>query len=1081
MGIIRFAIHNPITVAVGVILVSLFGLVSLQLVPVQLTPTIDRPRATVLTTWPGASPFEVEREIIDEQEEQLKGLDGLLKLESDSHDGWGQIIMEFPVGTDPDSILVRVSNRLEQVPSYPADVDRPLIFTVDPNSQAAAWFVLLAGEGNDVDVETLLDYVEDEIKPRIERVPGVARVNMFGGRKREMQVIVDPDRLAARGLTLSDVATTLSSENKDYSAGDFDEGKRRYVVRTAGDYRTPQDVENVILSSANATPVYVHDVGQVVLGYRKPAAFVRALGKPALAFNAQRAIGSNVLDVMADIHEVVEQIERELLEPRNLRLEMVYQETDYIESAIGLVQSNIVVGGTLAVLILLLFLRSWSGTFVVGLSIPISVVATFLVMAFAGRSINVISLAGLAFAVGMVVDNCIVVLENIFRHRQAGKSRFQSALDGAVEIWGAVLASTLTTVAVFLPVMFVKEEAGQLFRDIAIAISASVLLSLAIAMTLIPTLAARLLGSSGTIGSARGLGWLHRGVGAAFGGVPQKISSTVAWINAHTTRKLAVVVVLTAVSLVGSWLLMPKAEYLPSGNSNFVIGVLLPPPGYNIGELQKIAEGFEAGLRPRWEVEAGSPEALAQEGGGVQDFFFVGVGSNQVFMGLRAKDNTRTRELIPVLQAQIGKVHGAFGFASQWSIFSTDATAGRTINIDLRGPRLEDLIPAATEMLGQINATVPGIQAIPIPSLDLSNPEMRLIPNRERMADVGLTNRELGFTVNALVDGVKVSDYRIDGREIDLIVKSDSETFRFGHDLEEVPINTPSGKLVTLGSVVSIEMIGVPSQVNHQERQRSIRLQVSPPPEVPLEAVMETLEAEVIEPARTSGLLPPSVSVHLTGTADDLTRTRQALAGNLLLALIVTYLLMAALFQSWIYPLVIMFSVPLAALGGFVGLWIAHATTGQQMDVLTMLGFVILVGIVVNNAILIVHQSLNLIRSEGLPAVEAIPEAVRMRVRPIFMSTTTSVFGMLPLVLLPGAGSELYRGLGSVVIGGLAMSTIFTLFLVPALFSLTVDARQRLGRLMRLSGGQATAAITQRSQSQAGQRPTCRRPGRLPR
>ena len=565
MGIIRFAIRNPITVAVGVILVSLFGLVSLRLVPVQLTPNIDRPRATVLTTWPGASPFEVEREIIDEQEEQLKGLDGLGKMESESHDGWGQIMLEFPIGTDPDSILVRVSNRLEQVPSYPDDVDRPLIYTVDPNTQATAWFVILTEGDNDIDVETLLDYVDDEVKPRIERIPGVARVNMFGGREREMQVVVDPGRLAARKLTMTDVATALSSENKDYSAGDFDEGKRRYVVRTAGDYRTPEDVENVILSAAGGTPVYVRDVGRVELGHRKPGVFVRALGRPALAFNAQRAPGSNVLEVMERMREVVAEIDRDLLDPQGLRLELVYQETDYINSAINLVRSNIFVGGTLAILVLLLFLRSRSGTFVVGLSIPISVVATFLVMAAAGRSINVISLAGLAFAVGMVVDNCIVVLENIFRHRQMGKPRFEAALDGAVEVWGAVLASTLTTVAVFLPVGFVKDEAGQLFRDIAIAISASVSLSLIIAMTLIPTLAARILGSkrpqvSRRESSAQDRRRLDRG----FGNLPTRIAAAVAWLNESTSRRLVTVVGLTTFSLVGSWLLMPPTIVLKS-------------------------------------------------------------------------------------------------------------------------------------------------------------------------------------------------------------------------------------------------------------------------------------------------------------------------------------------------------------------------------------------------------------------------------------------------------------------------------------------------------------------------------------
>ncbi|UCF68970.1 MAG: efflux RND transporter permease subunit, partial [Acidobacteriota bacterium] len=558
MGIIRFAIRYPITVAVGVILVSLFGLVSLNFVPVQLTPNVDRPRATVFTTWPGASPFEVEREIIDKQEEQLKGLDGLLKMESDSHDGYGQIIMEFAVGTEADSILVRVSNRLEQVPTYPDDVDKPLIYTVDPNANAMAWFIIYAAEGYDIDVATLFDFVDDEVKPLIERVPGVAQVNIFGGREREMQVIVDPDKLAVRRLTMTQVAAALAAENRDYSAGDFDEGKRRYVVRTAGDYRSAEDVENVILATSNGAPVYVRDVGRAQLGFRKPFAFVRAMGRPALAFNAQRAPGTNVLDVMAGVREALERIDRDLLKPQGLRLELAYQETDYIDSAIGLVESNIAVGGVLAIIVLLLFLRSGSATFVVAISIPISIVATFLVMAASGRSLNVISLAGLAFAVGMVVDNCIVVLENIFRHRQMGKKRSQAAFDGAIEVWGAVLASTLTTVAVFLPVIFVRDEAGQLFRDIAIAITAAVSLSLITAMTLIPTLTARILGGSGesraddSQGSEAGVRGLARTVDQHVSGIPDRIASFVSWINLGTRRRIGVVVALTAISLLGS-------------------------------------------------------------------------------------------------------------------------------------------------------------------------------------------------------------------------------------------------------------------------------------------------------------------------------------------------------------------------------------------------------------------------------------------------------------------------------------------------------------------------------------------------
>jgi HAE1 family hydrophobic/amphiphilic exporter-1 len=1045
VGIIRFAIHNPITVAVGVLLVSLFGLVSLGFVPVQLTPDIDRPQATVRTVWPGASPFEIEREIVDEQEEQLKGLDGLRKMESQCYDGYGEIVMEFPVGMDPDSILVRVSNRLEQVPEYPADVEKPVIFTVDPDAQAMAWFIIYAQPGSDLDVTRLRDYVDDEVTPLIEQVPGVARVNLFGGRERELQVIVDPDRLAVRKLTWTDVADALAAGNRDYSAGDFQEGKRRYVVRTAGDYRSLEDVEDVIIAVANGVPVRVRDVARVELGHRKADASVRAMGRPALAFNAQRAPGTNVLQVMEGIREVVTRIDREVLRPQGLRLEVAYQETDYIDSAIGLVESNIVVGGALAVLVLLLFLRSKSGTFVVAVSIPISVVATFLVMALASRSLNVISLAGLAFAVGMVVDNSIVVLENIFRHRQMGKPRFQAALDGSVEVWGAVLASTLTTVAVFLPVMFVQEEAGQLFRDIALAISAAVLLSLAVAMTLIPTMSARILGP-GLLGSET----------SRLRTVPERIAASVAWVNERRSRSLAVVAGLTAVSLAGSWLLMPKAEYLPTGNSSFVFGMLIPPPGYSLEEIRRIGEGIENELRPLWEVERGSPEAKAAAGGGVEEFFFVSVGSSQVFMGMQAADARRTGELVPLLQGLLARVPGSYGFADRWSIFSYDLSSGRSVNVDLRGANLPELFAAGQVLLGQIYGKIAGAQALPFPSLDLGNPEVRLLPDRRRMADVGLTNRELGFTVNAIVDGAKVTDYRIEGREIDLVVKAEEAELGHGQELESVPINTPGGKLVTLGSVARIETIGGPTQINHQNRQRSVRLQVTPPDAMPLEQAMEVLQSEVLESARRTGVISPTTTVQLTGTADDLTRTRQALSGNFLLALAVTYLLMAALFQSWLYPLVIMFSVPLGTLGGFVGLRLAHDLTGgaQKMDVLTMLGFVILIGIVVNNAILIVHQALNLMR-EGASAREAIPDAVRTRVRPIFMTTGTSVFGMLPLVLFPGAGSELYRGLGSVIIGGLALSTVFTLFLVPALFRLSLGAREAVRAALRRAPAQA--------------------------
>ncbi len=1051
MRFIDFSIRNPVTVAAVVILLAIFGFLALFAVPIQLTPNIDRPRITVSTVWPGASPQEIEREIIDKQEEQLKSVDGVLKMESTSSESVGNIVLEFPVGVDIDSALIRVSNRLEQVSDYPDNTRKPVLSNVDVRSGAIAWFIFTAAPENQTDVATLFDYVEDEIKPRLERVSGVAKVNVYGGREGELQVVVDPGKMAMRNLSMSELAAALGAENRDYSAGDFDEGKRRYIVRTVGDYRSPVDVANVIVATRGGIPIFVRDVATVQMGFRKAGAFVRYKGRPALAINALRESGANVMEVMAGLRRAVKELDGKVLVPQGLRLRQVYDETEYIDSALGLVKSNIYVGGGLAVFVLLVFLWSLTGTFVVAVSIPISVVATFLVMYLLGRSINVISLAGLAFSVGMVVDNSIVVLENIFRHRQMGKPRRRASLEGATEVWGAVLASTLTTVAVFLPVIFVKDEAGQLFRDIAIAISAAVILSLVVSLSVIPTLTARMLGKGRKLQIPRGV---ERTEVSRFARtatlvtqMPGLISAVSAWINRTTVRRFATVLLLTAASVVGSWKLLPKMEYLPSGNRNLAMGILLPPPGYNLDELRRIALDIESDLEPLWSVEPDSEQARQLPAGGISSFFYVGL-PQQVFMGMVGNEPTRMRELLPLLQRTLGQVPGSIGIAVQPSLFQRGGQS-RSINVDVRGPELEPLIGFGSMLLGKVYQEMPGTQARPISSLDLNNPEVRVRPDRRRMADVGLTNRELGFIVDVLVDGAKVTDYRYDGREIDLVLMASKKAFRHGHELAAIEFFTPQGGLVTLGSVADVEFVGGPTQITHLERQRAVRLAVVPPENVPLERAMEDLRRKVMEPLERADRVPRGATISLSGTADDLTRTKNALMGNLVLALAMTYLLMASLFQSWIYPLVILFSVPLASLGGFLGLWaVNRLITYQALDILTMLGFVILIGIVVNNAILIVHQSLNLIRKEGVPPEIAIPEAVRTRVRPIFMSTATSIFGMLPLVLFPGAGSELYRGLGSVVIGGLALSTLFTLVLVPALFSLTVDARRFLERLL---------------------------------
>ncbi len=1043
MNLVEGSIRYPVRVAVGAILLLLFGGLALLRIPVQLTPTVDEPEVSVTTFWPGASPQEIEREIIDEQEEQLQGLEGLLRMESTSSDSFGSITLRFRTGTDVDAALLRVSNRLQQVPSYPRDADKPIVQSGDANANAMAWFVLLPTDdgGYEGEIPAELTFFENFVKPELERVPGVGTINVFGGREREMQVIADPAALSARSITLVDLMTAIDRENRNYSAGDFNEGIRRYVVRTVGEYSAPEEIEDVVVAVKNAVPVYVRDVARVEASYGKRDAEIFYMNQPTMAFNAVRAPGANLLEVMATIKETLVRVNRDLLADRGLHVALVYDSTQYIGSAIDLVQQSLMLGGTLAIVVLLLFLRSRSSTFVVAAAIPISVIGTFLMMAAFGRTLNVISLAGMAFAVGMVVDNSIVVLENTYRHRQRGKSRFRAALDGALEVWGAVLASTLTTIAVFLPILFVREEAGQLFRDIALAISCAVGLSLVVAMTVIPSLSGKILGGAAPEdAAATGFRGLWGGVRLAerFTGW---VTGTVYRITGSTASRLAVVAGFTLAAVGLSWLLMPKAEYLPTGNQNFLFGIIQPPPGQNLDENVAMSDYYDRELSHLWNRPP--EETIDEPGGGIADYWFGAV-PNMVFMGISARDPVRVRELLPEFERVNGQLPGAFAFVFQSSIFQRSFGSGRSIDVELTGPQLEPLIALGGQVLGEVMGKLPGSQARPVPSLDLSNPEVHVRIHRRKAAELGLSNRDLGTMVNALVDGAKASDYQLDGQEVDLKVVAEEEWDYRTHLIEQLPLAVPSGEVVTLGSIADVEVSSGPTSIAHRERQRAITIQVTPPEEVPLQTAMETIEEQILQPLREQGRLAGLYRARLSGTADKLTQTADALQWNFVLAIVITYLLMAALFESFLHPLVILFSVPLAALGGFLGLGVVNLFNYQALDVLTMLGFIILVGTVVNNAILIVHQSLNHMRDEEMTPREAIRESVRTRIRPIFMSVSTSVCGMLPLVLFPGAGSELYRGLGSVVVGGLLVSTLFTLFLVPALFSLALDARAAL-------------------------------------
>lgn len=1122
---IEAIVQNPVKVAVAIILITLFGVISIFTMPIQLTPEVQIPTLTVETMWPGASPQEVEREIVQEQEEQLQSVEGVRKMSSESMDSMGRVILEFPVGHDMSQALLMVNTRLSQVREYPEDADEPVIVTSNSSDSPIAWFILaprtpkqedfaswqekhpqlkdpmervrkshnpglmlyrlreLAKEHPEaaellpppIDVTLQKKFVEDFIETRFERVDGVSNSNVFGGQEEEMQVIVDPQELAARSLTIIDVRQALRA-NKDVSGGDFWEGKRRYVVRTLGESRSVEQVASSIIVRRDDGPVYVRDVAEVKLGHKKPDGLVRRFGTNVIAVNVQRETGANVLDVMEGLQGAMAELNENLLRPRGMELAQVYDETEYIHSSINLVNDNLVEGSVLTFICLMIFLRSLRSSLVVFISIAVSVVGMFLLMNIMQRSLNVIMLAGIAFAVGMLVDNFIVVLENIFRHAQTGESMLESTVKGTREVWGAVLASTLANLAVFVPVLFVRDEAGQLFRDIALATASALALSLLVSLILVPMAASRILAHQGAKKKHAGdnghsdepFAWngespqpqpIGDKLGVilstilmpldAFGNAFVKVVVAInAWLQKGIFRQVATVVGMFCAAIILSWLMLPKVEYLPNGNRNLVIGIMLPPPGYNLDQLTQMGIEIENSLKSNWDVDPASPEAAKLKYPPIGDFFYVARG-RMLFMGIRSHDPLRSAELIPLVRSTGASMPGTFVIAKQMSLFEQGLEGGRNVDIEITGPDIRKLVGIGGQVFGKVMQTIPGAQAIPKPSLDLSSPEMHVIPKWEQAADMGVSAADLGYTVDALVDGAYASDYYKGGDKIDLsILGTDKFTGR-SQDLDGLSIATPNGQLVPLAAVADIRMSSGPEQINRRERQRAITIAVSPPPEVPLEEAIHLINSQIVQPLENSPDWDKNYQINFSGTADKLSSTWRSLRWNLLLALVITYLVMSALFESWLYPFIIILSVPLGAVGGFAGLWLLNWFVLQPLDVLTMIGFIILVGTVVNNPILIIEQALVHINDEDMDPEHAILESVRTRIRPIFMTALIGLFGLLPLAISPGAGSELYRGLGSVLLGGLIVSTVFTLVFVPTIFHLTMQAKGALSRTFR--------------------------------
>ncbi|MGX5172564.1 efflux RND transporter permease subunit [Aliikangiella sp. IMCC44653] len=1007
MTLTTASLKNPTAVVVAILLIALFGIISLFKLPVQLTPDVSQPMITISTSWGGSAPEEIEAEIIERQEDVLKGLQGLESLESSSNQGGGNITLRYRTGIDLERALIDVMNALNQVPSYPPDATEPVI-SVGGNStfNAIAWFALKTKDSNQRDIASYQDFVEEVIQTRLERVQGVSQSNAFGGLQSELRVTFDPYQAAALGLNIPALAAKLSSNN-DVSGGFNEVGRRKYTLRYSGKYGIEQ-LQEMVLEWRDGKPVLLRDVAKVELKLRDRTGILTLDGEPAIAMNAQAEQGVNVIQVMQGLKQAMQELNDGPLDRAGLKMIQMYDETRYIERSMALVQNNLLMGIALAVAVLWWFLRKFRATLIVAVAIPISIVVTLIVMYATGRTLNIISMAGLAFAVGMVLDAAIVVLENIVRLREKGESPHDASFKGATQVWGALLASTATTVAIFLPIAFLEAVSGQLFADLAITIAVAIIASLLIATTVLPAAARKLL-TEVSEKDPHAHWWR---------GATNKIMA----ITSTPTKRYAWVFGLMLVSAVGSWAIFPKVDYLPKGNQNSFRAFILPPPGLSYPAARiEMSDEINRRLMPYLSGEK-SPKI---------DHTWMGFFGNFGFMGGRADNADDIQAIVQVVNGVLlAGFPDTMAFASQAQLFE-NLSGGRRIDIDIQGNQVDELLQAARVGYGVVSQALAGAQIQPTPGLTLAEPELRMIPDERRVAESGWTRQQLGSLSRTLGNGLYVGDYFNGQKRVNIFLRStDWDT---PEELSAIPFYTPQAGIQPVGELMRIERTAGPSSIRRVDRKRTVTLQVTPPDNMSLEEAIQVIKASA-EPAILAEL-GESGSVKYRGSAEALTEALASMGQSFVLALAILYLLMSALFRSFKDSLLVVLTIPLATIGGISLLQVTNLVIFQPLDLLTMIGFIILLGLVVNNAILLVYQT-RLGEGEGLSRRDAVEQAVRVRLRPILMSTLTSICGMLPLLIVPGAGAELYRGIAAVIVGGMTVSTLFTLIFLPSLLQM---------------------------------------------
>ncbi len=1023
----RISVGRPVATAMVFLILVVLGIVSLRSLPVDLLPKIEFTRLTVWTSYPNVGPEEIEQIITDPVENAVSGLPNLERITSRSEEGSSRVSLQFGRGTNIDEAANDLRAALDRLrDDLPLEAEQPQIWKLDLDR---AEVVSLAATSTRP-LEELTRILEDDVSRRFEQIPGVGTIEVRGGINRQIRVELARDRLRAAGLTALDVRESLAQENLTVPGGNVKSGYTDLYVRALGEYKSVEEIANTVITNIGGLPVRVRDVANVRDDYEDVRWLVEVNGMPSVSLGIQKQSGANTVTVADRVREEVERIN---MDRSDVHLTVVSDQSDFIRQSISSVRSSAIWGSLLAVLVLYAFLRNRSSTAIIALSIPISVISTFALLYFGGLTLNQMTFGGLALGVGLIVDNAIVVLESIVRKREeGGLGRHEAALVGTTEVAGAIVASTLTTCVIFLPVVFARTTSGALFQALALVVVFALVCSLLVALTLVPMLAARMARTPPRPEEER--------KETLFGRLEARYSRLLESSLSHRYR----VILVTFALLGGVLLLWPRipVELAPQTDADEIGIDIEMAQGTNITVVRAYIQELEEMVRRVLPAENVAFVSTEVRGGDAEIELKLVPEDERSMSSSQMADELREAidGQLPGARLRVGAYPGMWILRRVFSSGDGD----EAVQLELRGWDLEQADRMAQEIMRRMEQ-VPGVISARVRRRE-GQPQEDLVFDRERIAELGLTVRDVARTIQANVGGSEAGRLRDGGDEYPIVVRLRAEDRLTGQDLRNVSLRTPSGAAIPLSTVVERRRGRGPTSISRTDGQRVTYISADLESGVALGDAVEEVRIALADMP-----IPEGFSIYFGGEYEEQQKAKRDFLVAILMALALVYMLMAAQFERFLDPLIVMVSVPMALIGVVPTLLL----TGTTLNLQSVMGLVMLIGIVVNNAIVLV-DTINLLRRDrGLGVVEAVVEAGRLRLRPILMTTTTTILGLAPLAVGLGPGAEIQAALARVVIGGLFASTLVTLVLIPVVYVSTTGLMERVRRSRGWAGGAA--------------------------